>query len=142
MVYGKAPTRQLQHKSDNWTLSSTCRKSASKAVLSKMQLTLHATRATPRGALHLMQPMSAWSVKTGRAPSRHCRDARVLRSYDYCTAMHDMSTPPPEKPHPTITARALRISTRQVTYSINSSVICTSAFPDQTPRLSRRGRGW
>ena len=30
--------------------------------------------------------MSAWSVKTQRAPSRHCRDARVYG--DTTTAMH------------------------------------------------------
>ena len=35
--------------------------------------------------------MSAWSVKTRRAPSRHCRDARV---YGHTSAaMHHMSTP-------------------------------------------------
>ena len=53
-------------------------KSASQAVLSRMQFTLHATRRTTHGALHLVLAMSAWSVKTLRAgPSRHCRDARV-----------------------------------------------------------------
>ena len=37
--------------------------------------------------------MFAWSVKTGRALSPHCRDARV---YGHTTtAMHDMRTPPP-----------------------------------------------
>ena len=44
------------------------RKSASHAVLSRMQLTLHATRPTPHGASRLVQAMSAWSVKTRRAP--------------------------------------------------------------------------
>ena len=68
-------------------------KSASKEVLSRMQLTLHATRPTPHGASHLVQAMSVWSVKTGGAPSRHCRDARV---YGHTTsAMHDISSPPP-----------------------------------------------
>ena len=52
------------------------RKSASKAVLSRKQLTL-ATRRTPHGASRLVQAMSAWWVKTRRAPSRHFRDARV-----------------------------------------------------------------
>ena len=43
-----------------------------------------------RGSL---QAMSSWSVKTRRAPSRHCRDARV---YDHrTTAMHDIDYPPP-----------------------------------------------
>ena len=35
------------------------------------------TRPTPHGASRLVQGMSAWSVKTRHAPSRHCRDARV-----------------------------------------------------------------
>ena len=39
------------------------RKSASRAVLSRMQLTLHATRPTPHGASRLVLAMSAWSVK-------------------------------------------------------------------------------
>ena len=37
--------------------------------------------------------MSAWLVKTRRAPSRHSRDTRV---YGHATtAMHKLSTPPP-----------------------------------------------
>ena len=40
--------------------------------------------------------MSAWSVKTRRAPSRYSRDARV---YGHTTtAMHIVSTPPPAPP--------------------------------------------
>ena len=63
------------------------RKSASQALLSRMQLTLHATRRTPHGASRLVLAMSAWSVKTRRAPFRYCRDARV---YGHTTtAMHD-----------------------------------------------------
>ena len=57
-----------------------------------MQLTLHATCATPHGVSHLVQAMSAWSVKTPRAPSQQCGDARVCGHTT--TAMHDMSTPP------------------------------------------------
>ena len=68
-------------------------KSDSQAVLSRMQLALHATRRTPHGASRLVQAMSAWSVKTRRVPFRHCRDARVYG--DTTTAMHDMSTHPP-----------------------------------------------
>ena len=104
-------------KSINSTLSSICKKSASKAILGRMQLILHATRRTPHGALRLVLAMSAWSVRTRRSPSlycrdgsmvirlrpcmtistpppsQHCRDARV---YGYTTtAMHDMSTPSP-----------------------------------------------
>ena len=63
------------------------RSSASQAVFGRMQLTLHATRRTPDGASRLVQTTSAWSVKTRRAPSRHCRDARV---YGHATtAMND-----------------------------------------------------
>ena len=36
--------------------------------------------------------MSAWLVKTRRASSRHCRDARVYGHT--ATAMHDISTSP------------------------------------------------
>ena len=44
----------------------------------------------------LVRTMSACSLKTRRAPSRHCRDARV---YGHTTtAMHDMRTPPPPVP--------------------------------------------
>ena len=63
------------------------------AVLGWMQLTLHATRRTPRGASRLVLAMSASSVKTGRAPSRHRTDARV---YGPTTkAMHVIEYPPP-----------------------------------------------
>ena len=56
-----------------------------------MQLTLHATRPIPHDAWRLVQAMCVWSVKARRAPSRHCRDARV---YGHTTTvMHDMSTP-------------------------------------------------
>ena len=50
----------------------------SPAVLCMMQLTLHPTRPTPHGVSCLVQAISAWSVKAGRAPSRHCRGARVF----------------------------------------------------------------
>ena len=62
------------------------------SVLSRMPLTLHATRQTPHGASRLVLATSAWSVKTRRAPSRHCRDARV---YGHTTtACINMSTTP------------------------------------------------
>ena len=76
------------------TLPSTCT-SASKTVLSRMQLTLNATRRTPHGAWRLVLAMFAWSVKTRHAPSRHCRDARV---YGHTTtAMHDNEYTPPRR---------------------------------------------
>ena len=69
------------------------RKSASQAVLRRMQVTLHVTPPTPHGASRSVQAVCAWSVKTRRTPSRHCRDARV---YGHTTtAMHNISTPPP-----------------------------------------------
>ena len=64
-----------------------------KRFLVGCRLTLLATRRTPHGASCLVLAMSDWSVKTRRAPSRHCRDARV---YGHTTtAMHDMSTHTP-----------------------------------------------
>ena len=65
-------------------------------MLSRIPLTLHATRPTPPGDSRLAQPMSAWSVKTRRAPSRHCRGARV---YGHTTTtMHDNEYTPPPSP--------------------------------------------
>ena len=48
-----------------------------KLFLVKFTAHLHATRLTPHGASRLIQAMSAWSAKTRRAPSRHCKDTRV-----------------------------------------------------------------
>ena len=68
------------------------KKSVSKAALCRVQPALHVTRRTPHGALRLVQAVSAWSVKPRRAPSRHCRDARV---YGHTTTpIYGMSTPP------------------------------------------------
>ena len=62
------------------------RKSATQAVLSMMQLALHATRQMPHSASPLTLAMSTWSLKTRIAPPRHCRDSRV---YGHTTmAMH------------------------------------------------------
>ena len=75
--------------------SSICQKvRLTSGVLRRMQLTLHATRRTPHGgASRVVLAMSAWSVKTRRAPSRHCRVVRVYGRMT--TAMHDLRTPPP-----------------------------------------------
>ena len=51
---------------------------ASRAVLGRMQLTLHATRRIPHGASRLVQ--AVYAIR--RSPSRHCGDARV---YDHTT---------------------------------------------------------
>ena len=73
-------------------------KSVLRAVLGRMQFTLHATRRTPHNASRLVQEMSAWLVKARRAPYRHSRDARV---YGHTTtAMHKLSTPPPPPSNP------------------------------------------
>ena len=74
-------------------------KSDSQAVFSRMQLDLYATRPTPHGASQiLVQATPVWSVKTRRAPSRHCRDATV---YGHTTAAMDVtSTPPPHLLYP------------------------------------------
>ena len=68
-------------------------KSVLRAVLRRMQFTLHVTRRTPHGASRLVQAMSVWLVKTRRPPSRHGRDARVYGRTT--TAMNKLSTPPP-----------------------------------------------
>ena len=61
-----------------------------------MQLTLHATRQTPHGASRFLLAMSACSVKTRCAPSRHYRDARV---YGHTTtAMNDNEYTRPDPP--------------------------------------------
>ena len=67
--------------------------SASQAVLSRMPLTLHATRPKHLTALR------TWCKHclSGRDPSRHCSDARVYALTT--TAMHDMSTPPSPPSH-------------------------------------------
>ena len=75
----------------------------SKAVFMRTQLILTCDwRNTSRFASRLMQASSAWSVKTRRAPSRHCRDARVYRHTT--TAMHDNEYTPPLRNHFLLTA--------------------------------------
>ena len=61
------------------------RNSASKAVLSRAQLTLHANRSTPHGASRLVQAMSACIVGM--------RGSMVKRLPG--TAMHDNEYTPP-----------------------------------------------
>ena len=71
-----------------------------RAVLGRMQFTLHATRRTPHGALRLLQAVPSWLAKTRRAPSVHSRGARV---YGHTTtAMHKLPSPPQ---HGTIVSR-------------------------------------
>ena len=73
-------------------------KSASLAVLRRMQLTLHVTRPTTHGASRLVQAMSSWSVETRHDPSRHCSDARVYG--ETTTAIHDIEYTPTFVPPP------------------------------------------
>ena len=65
-------------------------KSVLRAVLGRMQFTLHATRQTPHGASRLVQAMSAWLGKTRRAPS-WMRGSMVIRLRPYTNAQ---SSPP------------------------------------------------
>ena len=60
-----------------------------------MQLTLYATRRAPHGASRLVLAMSAWSVKNRRAPSWHCRDAKVYGRTT--TAMHNVHPRAPRR---------------------------------------------
>ena len=91
-----ARTRWAWAKIELYFLPPPLRKSVLRAVLAKMQFTLHATRRTPHGASRLGQAMSAWFVKTRRAPSRHRRDARVHGHTT--TAMHEYRVHPPPPP--------------------------------------------
>ena len=57
-----------------------------------MQLTLYSRDSPNTSRRFALVSSNAWSMKTRRAPSRRCRDARV---YGHTTtAMHDMSTAP------------------------------------------------
>ena len=102
-------------------------KSVSRAVLGRMQSTLHATRRTPHGASRLVQAMSAWLMKTRRAPSRHSRDARV---YGHTTAaMHKPRYPPPP---PSVRVRV------RVTGSKPAELIVLSLSTSPTPSVQRK----
>ena len=119
-VYGRAPMTQL-HSTPLMSLAVVTpeikyirrchpctRKCVSQAVLRRMQLTLHAIRRTPSGSSRLVLAMSAWSGKTRRVPSRHCREARV---HDHTTtAMRDHEyTRPPSILHLPSSNTALRL---------------------------------
>ena len=78
-----------QNKLIHWTLSSMY-KSASKAVLSRMQLTHHATRPTPHGASRLVQATFASRVGENPACSVPAmQGCEGLRSYDCGHAWHE-----------------------------------------------------
>ena len=73
------------------------RKAASQVVLDRMQLTLRASRQTPHGASRLVQAMPAWLVKTRRASSRHCRDARAAPPTPHPPHTHALYPSPPSR---------------------------------------------
>ena len=108
---------------------------ASPAVFSiyRMQLTLHTTRRTPHGTSYFVQETSAWSVKTRRAPSRHCRDAREEWLYDFM-AMHDNEYAPRSR-HcslPPAFSRLFQNEALEVTASGSADHL--EASPAPTPR--------
>ena len=66
----------------HWTLSSMCKSASQQRVL------VGCSSLSMRPAEHLTALRAwcnVWSVKTRRAPSQHCRDARVLRPDDLST---------------------------------------------------------
>ena len=97
-VYGKAPMRQLHSEPIAVSGSGHTEKRLNSFddVIHEQETSPH-TRflvgcsspfMRPHGASRLVLAVSAWSVKTRRAPSRHCRDARRVHGHT-TTAMHD-----------------------------------------------------
>ena len=114
----------------------------------RMQLILHAACRTPHGALRLVQAMSAWSVKTRRATSRHNRNARV---YGHTTtAMHGNSTSPStpffskSKDGTTAANSSSKKMIPNPTVSLRKKVKTATAaigYTSRTPRLLLNHRG-
>ena len=73
------------------------------------------------------QATSAWSVKTRRAPSRHCRDAKGLGRVTRLRPCMTMNTPPPP-PAP--------CWSEGKTYKITPSAL--TWWPSRSPLLSKR----
>ena len=92
VVAAEKKTLVRNRSSDMQVSAQAAKRPASKVVLSRMLLTLHATRRTPHGTSRLVHAISAWSVKTQRAPSWHRRDARVYGIKT--TVTHGMRTAP------------------------------------------------
>ena len=85
------------------------RKSASQiVVLSRMQSALHATRRTPHGASRLVLAMSSWSVKTRRAPSGHCKDAKTYGHTPTATHDNEYTPSPASMAHTSMIAEVCR----------------------------------
>ena len=112
-----------------------------RAVLGKMQLTLHATRRTPHSVSRLVQAMSAWLEKTRRAPSRHSRDTKVCGHTT--TAMHTLSASPPPRRSPQ-QLPVLLLCRRKVRRSVGPQLLQVGLRPldraPTPPRFSDRGR--
>ena len=58
-------------------------KLAPQALLSRLQLARSAPRRSPRGASHVVQAISAWSMTHPRASSWYCGYARIYDLTDY-----------------------------------------------------------
>ena len=64
-----------------------------------MPRTLDATRPTHHGASRLVQAMCPWSVKTRRAPSRHCADRRTYSHHEHIPPGQSNTPPSTKKLH-------------------------------------------
>ena len=83
-----------ENKSTNSTLPCTCKKVRLTKVMPQWDAA-HPSCDSPNTArrfARLVQVVPAWSVKTRRARSRHCRDAKVCGHSTM--VMHDMRRPP------------------------------------------------
>ena len=118
-------------------------KSASRTILSRIQLTRHATRQTLHSASRLVHAMSAWSAKTRCAPFRHIIGMRKVNGLKI-TAMRKMSTPPlahsARPPRPTtflllpLLPRRLFLATK---FIIKNRRAQTNRAPFYSPRPAR-----
>ena len=71
-------------------------KSVLRAVLGRMQFTLHATRRTPHGTSRLMQAISTWLVSTRNVPrpgTVGMRGSMVIRSGPCANGAHLVPVP-------------------------------------------------
>ena len=85
------------------------------------------------------QAMSAWSVKTRRAPSRHCWDERVYGGHT-TTAMHGMGTPSPP-PTPWSLVRLMFLCASAATYYTCAESLLDYCEVDQLGPVQQAGLG-
>ena len=97
-------------------------------TLGTTQLTVHPVCDSPNTsrASRLVQAMSALLMKTRRAPSRHSRDARVLRSYDYGHAQTEHTHP---HAHASICPPSLPLSITPFLCSQPKLTVVADTFP-------------